>query len=94
MASILFQRGIYPPETFAKVAKYGLPMLVTTDEGLKSYLGQVLTQIGGWLARGKVQKLVVVVTGADSGETLERWVFNIETDRSVVTAGSVDCDPH
>ena len=27
--TILYQRGIYPPETFARVAKYGLTMLVT-----------------------------------------------------------------
>lgn len=85
--SILFQRGIYPPETFDKVAKYGLPMLVSTDEGLKSYLSHVLTQISGWLLEGKVQKLVVVITGADSGETLERWVFNISPDKAAVTGG-------
>lgn len=30
-----------------------------------------------------MQKLVVVITGAESGEVLERWVFNVETDKSV-----------
>lgn len=34
--SILYQRGIYPPEEFKRVAKYGLSMMVTSDEGLKS----------------------------------------------------------
>lgn len=29
-----------------------------------------------WLNSGKVQKLVLVVKGVDSGDTLERWVFN------------------
>ncbi|KAA0154128.1 hypothetical protein FNF29_02748 [Cafeteria roenbergensis] len=91
--SILFQRGIYPPETFDKVAKYGLPMLVSTDEGLKSYLSHVLTQISGWLLEGKVQKLVVVITGADSGETLERWVFNISPDKAAVTGGKSSDKP-
>lgn len=85
--SILYQRGIYEPETFERVSRYGLPMLVTTDEGLKSYLSHVLTQLSGWLTEGKVQKLVVVITGADSGETLERWVFNINTDKDAVTSG-------
>lgn len=78
--SILYQRGIYAPETFAKVSKYGLPMLVTTDEGLKSYLSHVLTQISSWLTEGQVQKLVVVLTGVETGETLERWVFNVTPD--------------
>jgi len=45
--SILYQRGIYPPETFQKVNKYGLSMLVTTDPGLKDYLGKVLNQLSG-----------------------------------------------
>lgn len=45
--SILYQRGIYPPETFSRVKKYGLSMLVTTDEGLKRYLSQVLAQLSG-----------------------------------------------
>jgi len=33
--SILYQRGIYSPETFERKQKYGLGMLVTTDESLK-----------------------------------------------------------
>ncbi len=43
--SILYQRGIYPPEDFAKVTKYGLAMLVTKDESLKKYLSEVLKQL-------------------------------------------------
>ena len=45
--SILYQRGIYPPESFSTVAKYGLSLLVTGDEGLKTYLAQVLRQVAG-----------------------------------------------
>lgn len=45
--SILYQRGIYPPEDFVKVNKYGLGMLVTKDEGLKKYLNNVLNQLSG-----------------------------------------------
>jgi mitotic spindle assembly checkpoint protein MAD2 len=33
--------------------------------------------MGSWLTDGDVQRLVVVVTGVDSGETLERWQFNV-----------------
>jgi mitotic spindle assembly checkpoint protein MAD2 len=35
-----------------------------------------------WLLNGSVQKLVLVVKGVDSGETLERWVFNCETTKT------------
>lgn len=45
--SILYQRGIYPPEAFTPVSKYGLSILVTSDEGLKTYLVQVLRQLSG-----------------------------------------------
>jgi len=45
--SILYQRGIYPPEDFTRVEKYGLGILVTKDEGLKNYLTNVLKQLKG-----------------------------------------------
>jgi len=59
-------------------------MLVTTDEGLSKYLGQVLTQLSEWLMAGVVQKLVIVITGAENSAVLERWVFDVETDQVVV----------
>ena len=42
-----------------------------------------------WLGRGEVQKLVVVITGVETKEVLERWVFNIETDKAALTPGYV-----
>ena len=60
-----------------------MTVLTTTDEGLLKYLGNVMAQVDAWLNSGDVQRLVVVVSGMDSGETLERWQFNItleETD--------------
>mmetsp|Transcript_12153 Transcript_12153/g.29382 ORF Transcript_12153/g.29382 Transcript_12153/m.29382 type:complete len:210 (+) Transcript_12153:190-819(+) len=81
--SILYQRGIYPPEGFERKAKYGLGMLVTTDESLKAYLVDVLSQINDWLMAKMLQKLVLVITAVGSREVLERWVFDIETDKAV-----------
>ncbi|GAM22816.1 hypothetical protein SAMD00019534_059910 [Acytostelium subglobosum LB1] len=78
--SILFQRGIYPPETFTRVAKYGLSILVTADQGLKDYLDNVLKQLAQWLQTGDVQKLVLVITDVVTKEVLERWVFDVQTD--------------
>ena len=43
--SILYQRGIYPPEEFRRVAKYGLSMMVASDDGLQTYLKKILTQL-------------------------------------------------
>mmetsp|Transcript_30759 Transcript_30759/g.65958 ORF Transcript_30759/g.65958 Transcript_30759/m.65958 type:complete len:232 (-) Transcript_30759:166-861(-) len=78
--SILYQRGIYQPETFKRDSKYGLTVLTTTDGGLLKYLAQVMAQVESWLLNGDVQRLVVVVSGVDSGETLERWQFNVALD--------------
>ena len=68
----MFQRGIYDPDTFTKVQKYGLGMQVTTDHGLAEYLKRVLTQLQAWLERGEVKKLVLVITGVEKEEVLER----------------------
>lgn len=71
------------PETFKRESKYGLTVLTTTDEGLLHYLNQVVQQVQSWLLQGDVQRLVVVVAGADSGETLERWQFNVTVEDKV-----------
>mmetsp|Transcript_17901 Transcript_17901/g.24797 ORF Transcript_17901/g.24797 Transcript_17901/m.24797 type:complete len:227 (+) Transcript_17901:70-750(+) len=78
--SILYQRGIYQPETFKREVKYGLTVLTSTDAGLLNYLNQVMGQMESWLLESHVQRLVVVVTGIDSEETLERWQFNVNVD--------------
>ncbi|EEC47225.1 mitotic checkpoint protein with homology with MAD2 [Phaeodactylum tricornutum CCAP 1055/1] len=79
--SILYQRGIYMPETFKRESKHGLTVLTTTDEGLLRYLSTVQTHVTQWLLAGHVQRLVVVVQGVDSLETLERWQFNVTVEQ-------------
>jgi mitotic spindle assembly checkpoint protein MAD2 len=76
--NILYQRGIYPPESFKRVSQYGLAMMTTADDGLLAYLANILRQLEEWLHNDMVQKLVLVVKGTESGEALERWVFDID----------------
>src|SRR5579862_7516191 len=45
MTSVLYQRGIYPPEDFKVVKKYGLNVLVTTDEEVKGYIKRIMGQL-------------------------------------------------
>ena len=45
--NILYQRGIYPPESFKRVSQYGLGMMVTPDESLVAYMTNILRQLGG-----------------------------------------------
>ncbi|ETO10448.1 mitotic spindle assembly checkpoint protein MAD2 [Reticulomyxa filosa] len=85
--SILFQRGIYPPNEFEPTKKYGLQMMVTKDKQLKEYLQTVLQQLNEWLMTGTVQKLVLVITSMEDEAVLERWSFDIETDKEVIKTG-------
>ncbi|XP_069486774.1 mitotic spindle assembly checkpoint protein MAD2A isoform X2 [Ambystoma mexicanum] len=80
--SILYQRGIYPSETFTRMQKYGLTLLVTTDPDLKKYLSNVVEQLEDWLYKCCVKKLVVVISDVENKETLERWQFDIECDKT------------
>ena len=45
--SILYQRGVYPPEDFQQQKQYGLTMMVSTEPGIKKYLCSVLEQMSG-----------------------------------------------
>lgn len=76
--SILYQRNIYPPDDFKTVKKYGLQMLVTTDDGLAEYLETAMGQLKTWLERGDVTRLVVVIVEKETGETRERWQFDVD----------------
>jgi len=76
--TILFQRGVYPAEDFNAVKKYGLTMLVSSDDQVKSYIKKIMTQLNEWMINGKISKLVVVITSKDTGEHVERWQFDVQ----------------
>ncbi|KFO25985.1 Mitotic spindle assembly checkpoint protein MAD2A [Fukomys damarensis] len=52
--SILYQRGIYPCETFTRLQKYGLTLLVTTNPELIKYLNNMVEQLKDWLYKCSV----------------------------------------
>lgn len=45
--SILFQRGIYPPESFSSTQQYGLTILMSKDEKIEGFIKNVLCQVEG-----------------------------------------------
>jgi len=51
-----------------------------------------MAQVNSWLMSGDIQRFVVVVSGVDSGETLERWQFNVSLDDDA-TDDSENCPP-
>jgi mitotic spindle assembly checkpoint protein MAD2 len=50
----------------------------------------MLARAADWLSAGTVQKLVLVISSQESGETLERWVFDLQTDKSIGPNDRVD----
>lgn len=58
--SILYNRGVYPEESFGKVKKYGLPMLLTQDEGVKSFITNLTAQLSGIIFSGFFYKKYIL----------------------------------
>lgn len=85
--SILYQRGVYPTDSFKKTQKYGLPLLLTTDEKLESFLQTILSQIQRWLETKECQRLIVVISDVANKTVLERWQFNVTTDEEIQDGG-------
>lgn len=94
--SILYQRGLYPSDSFMQREKYGLPLLVTTNPELKRYLEIVLNQMRKFLETKNVHKIVIVILSLKTKEPVERWQFDVNLERKDITneSGGVmpDCD--
>ncbi|KAI4766637.1 mitotic spindle checkpoint component mad2 [Aureobasidium sp. EXF-12344] len=64
--TILFQRGVYPPEDFTAVKKYGLNMLVSQDDQVKAYIKKIMSQLNKWMLKSKISKLIIVITSKET----------------------------
>jgi len=87
--SILYQRGIYDEECFIRQERYGLPMMITNDTELTSYLATITEKIKEWLTLGMIKKLVIIIASVEEEEVLERWVFDIQTNQDVLKSNVV-----
>lgn len=76
--SILYQRGLYPPETFKTAENYGLTILMSQDNKIKEFLSTTLNQLKDWLMQRIVNKVALVITNVKTLEVMERWDFNVE----------------
>lgn len=93
--SILYQRGLYPSDSFIQREKYGLPLLVTTNVELKKYLDIVLSQMKKFLETKNVHKIVIVILRTDTKEPVERWQFDVELERGNSTTNvGAESNPH
>ncbi|XP_053953104.1 mitotic spindle assembly checkpoint protein MAD2A [Anastrepha ludens] len=85
--SILFQRGIYPPETFENTQQYGITILMSKDKKIEEFLANVLQQTEEWLAKNMIEKISMVITNAHTKEVLECWDFKMQAELGDGDAG-------
>ncbi|KAM0788540.1 hypothetical protein ACM66B_001668 [Microbotryomycetes sp. NB124-2] len=85
--SILYQRGVYPPEDFKMVKKYGLTLFTSADESLERYIHTVMKQVQTWLLAGKLDSLALIIMNRDTREVVERWQFDIQVEGDQDTSG-------
>lgn len=45
---------------------------------MKAYIDKILSQLSKWMLGSKISKLVIVITSKDTGETVERWQFEVQ----------------
>nr|CAG4641150.1 EOG090X0C57 [Eulimnadia texana] len=79
--SILYQRGVFPAQSFVLSPKYDLQLYMNTLDDVKNYLNGIFPHIKEWLAEGKVSKLVLGITDIYKKETVECWEFRVENEK-------------
>jgi len=88
--NILYQRGIYPAESFKREQYYDLTLFVCDNKELQDYLSKVLQQLKDWLEQNTLQRVVMVITQVDTEEVVERWQFDIQCENAVNGAAADD----
>lgn len=51
---------------------------VSADDQVKAYIKKIMGQLDRWMVKGKISKLVIVITDKDTGEHVERWQFDVQ----------------
>jgi mitotic spindle assembly checkpoint protein MAD2 len=55
---------------------------VTSDDQVKAYIKKIISQLNKWMVGQKISKLVIVFTGKETGENLERWQFDVQLSKA------------
>uniref|UniRef100_A0A0N4ZSF0 HORMA domain-containing protein n=1 Tax=Parastrongyloides trichosuri TaxID=131310 RepID=A0A0N4ZSF0_PARTI len=92
--NILFQREIYPSDTFNRVKKWNVTLMASNDKKVKTYLDSLLKQIEVWLTTKELKKLVVAIVSIETNETVEKWEFDIETDVNISNDGPIKANKY
>lgn len=91
MNYILQQRAVYDDTEFESRKRYGTTVFESVNSELKEYLQSIQKTIQPLLEKGQVKQVVLAIKDAESEEVLERWNFDITTDRRAIR-GEVTSD--
>ncbi|CAB0037759.1 unnamed protein product [Trichogramma brassicae] len=87
--NILYQRGIYPPETFETKDHFGLCILMSVDPKIVEFFKVVLGQIEEWLLQRKVERVSLVISQVKTKEVLEKWDFKVDYENGEIDAKTI-----
>ncbi|XP_035773748.1 mitotic spindle assembly checkpoint protein MAD2A-like [Anopheles albimanus] len=76
--SILFQRGIYPAQEFETSERYGVPLYLSKNDGVKRFFDAILPNIEEWCCKKCIESVMLVMYNVRTKEVVERWDFNIK----------------
>jgi mitotic spindle assembly checkpoint protein MAD2 len=77
ISSLLLPR-YHPPAPLSATSKLTPTPKVSSDDQVKAYIKKIMSQLDKWMQRGKISKLIVVITSKETGLDIERWQFDVE----------------
>lgn len=80
--TILYERGLYPQETFLLTRAYNFPVRQNRHPLVCKWITDAVTAIHAQLLRGTVRRVVFVIY-SDQQEVLERFLFDVSGFPSV-----------
>ncbi|KAG9247707.1 DNA-binding protein [Calycina marina] len=75
--TILYERGLYPPETFLLTRAYNFPVRQNRHPLVCKWVNDAVTAISAQLLKGTVRRVALVVYSSKQ-ECLERFMFDVE----------------
>ncbi|XP_052867773.1 mitotic spindle assembly checkpoint protein MAD2A-like [Anopheles cruzii] len=78
MNNLLFQRGVYPPNDFTPIEKYGIPIYMSQNHGVCEFFDKVLQKAEEWTSKKMVKSVIFVIHNVATKEIIERWDFQLK----------------
>lgn len=75
--TILYERGLYPPETFLLTRAYNFPVRQNRHPLVCKWIQDAVSAVHDQMLKGTVRRVVLVIY-SDQQEVLERFLFDVE----------------